>query len=310
MPDLTDASQYSSWPPQGGRLDSLSADTVRSSPAAEVSINSVVASAVSHVDDLGLHGASHSGEVPTAANIWRHHNAHPLVLLLMALDSYGDELLEWDPDVLKVSLQRDGKALSNVAWTRLLAARALLSSPAPWRQWNVFHWVTRALSGEAPNFVYMERPELGQIVAGYDIMRIVDPHRETSHDVDKFVAAALIDVGSPFAPAPLGFADHELSAVQLQCLQCHSTGRDDNDTRCVTCGSTELQRTESPWQAQRQECDVLWRDLHQLPLTESLNRLPDTAAGSVLHALLVDWDYARDQRVRLVQQLKMLGAHA
>jgi len=279
-------------------------------PVAEVPISTVVANALLGGEDLGFHGASLSGDVPTVANIWRHHNAHPLVLLLMALDSYGGELFEWDPDVLKVTLQRDGKALSNSAWTKLLAARTLLTSPSPWRQWNAFHWVTLGLSGEAPNFIYLERPELGVIVAGFDLMRIVDPHRLTSHDVDKFVAAAFIDAGSPFAPAPLGFADFELSSAHLECMKCRAEFRDDNDVRCPTCGGTDLHRVESPWASCRAECVELWGRLHQLSLADSVSQLPSSPAGSVLHGLLVDWDYARDQRVRLVQQLKVLGAHA
>ncbi len=227
----------------------------------------------------------------------------------MVLDAYGEEALHWDPDVLKVTLQRDGKALSNSVWNRIMAGRVLFTSPSPWRQWHVFHWVTRALCGETPNFVYLERPEVGHIIAGYDVMRIVDPLRVTSSDVDKFIAATLRDTGSMFAPAPLQFCAKELEEHQLQCGACHALHRDDHDVRCVTCGSTELTEVR-PWASQIAECQKLWDQLYHLPLADSISRLPETAAGTVVHRLLVDWDYARDSRAHLLQQLKMLGSHA
>lgn len=239
-------------------------------------------------------------------NIWRHPDAHALVLLTLVLDRYGQDGMEWEPETLRLTLARDGLQLSQSAWTKIMAARVVLHSPSPWRQWNAFHVTCRGLAGVAPNFHYLEIPELGHLMAGADAMHVLDPRRETSDEVDKFVAAALKHDGIPYAPAPIDFAQHELEEPELDCKNCGAVHRDDCDTKCVTCGSTLLMKRPYVFAALRDATRDLVEKRRKMPLDRALSGLPETSAGQVASRLLVATDFARRSRAAMTSQLRML----
>lgn len=253
-------------------------------------------------------GINKIAAAPNKDLIWRSADAHPLALMLLLLDKYGQEYLWWHPDVLKLTLQRDGIAISETVWNRVLAGRVVLTSPSPWRQWEVFHWVCRALNGAAPNFVYLEKPELGHLVSGWEIMRAVDRSRPTASAVDKFVAASFQDDGQVWIPPPLDFAQRELEQRKLHCTSCEAIFRDDDDIRCLSCGSDKLQKVPYPFAELAAEVRGLWTARSGLGIADAINNLPETPAGSCAYRLLVEWEYARDVRTHLVEQLRMLGA--
>lgn len=242
----------------------------------------------------------------SAGTIWKDPEAHPVVLALRLLDRYGQEYLEWDPEVLRLTLDREGIKLSNAIWTKILAARVVISSPSPWRQWEVFHWVSRGLGGLSPNFYFLEEPELGHLMLGIDVMRLFDPQRVISTEVDKFVAAVLKNEGCCFAPPPLDFAQRELESPKLDCEHCGAQHRDDADTKCVTCGSTALVKVPYEFEELKQRCADLWAARFKLPLEKALEGLPEDAAGNQVYHLLVHWDYARRMRQLLLHQLRAL----
>lgn len=245
--------------------------------------------------------------IVTLGNTWRHPEAHPLALLTLALNLYGNEALDWEPETLKLTLERDGHALSQSTLTKLLAARTLMLSPSPWRQWHVFAAVSRALAGIPPNFVYLEEPELGHLMLGVDCMKLVDPMRDTTDEVDKFVAAVLKHEGFCYAPPPLEFAQHELEAPKVECMQCHAVHRDDGDTRCVTCGGALLQKLPYVFADVRDGTAALWAKYYKRPYDSIAGALPKTPEGVAAGHLLAEWAYAKAQRMNLRQQLKVLG---
>lgn len=315
MSVLLDGSSVRVWPPGGAGLAAASGGPDEAPPPEEaISVEALVARAVESVDSAekisALSGDSSidlTGGVPSMKDIWRHPNAHPIVLILLLLDKYGQEYLEWHPDVLRLTLERDGIALSNKVWNKILAGRVLLTSPSPWRQWEVFHWVCRALNGESPNFVYLEEPELGHLVSGYEIMKLVDPGRPTSTEVDKFVAAVFKHEGIPFAPAPLDFAQRELEEPKIECTHCEAVHRDDNDVKCVTCGEATLRKLPFEFEETKAECRDLWSARSRLPLSDAVENLPDTGAGSAVYRLLVEWDLSKMMKSQMIQQLRKIG---
>lgn len=242
----------------------------------------------------------------TMATIWRHPEAHPLALLTLVLNLYGDDALEWDPEVLKMTLERDGYALSQSTLTKLMAARTLMLSPSPWRQWHVFAAVARALAGIPPNFAYLEEPEIGHLMLAIDCMRLVDPERTTTDEVDKFVAAVLKHEGLTYAPPPIDFAQHELESPKIECMNCHAVHRDDGDVRCVTCGGALLQKLPYVFADVRDGTRALWEKYYKRPFESALAAMPKTPEGVAAGHLLREWDYAKTQRVNLRQQLKVL----
>jgi len=309
------------WPPPGGSaappLDPEPTKVAAESP--EVSLEALTQRAVAASQawsaDLppglekvaALREDGSSLPPPSRDNLWRHPHAHPAALCLLLLERYGNEMMEWDPKVLLTTLERDGIQISNANRTRVLAARVVLFSPSPWRQWEVFHWTCLGLAGLPPNFVYLETPEMGHLVAGWDFMQLVDPPRETSDEVDKFIAATFKNDGLPYIPPPLDFAQRELEDAQIKCEGCGAVHRNDNDVRCVTCGSTKLTKVPYEYAGLRDEVRGLWDRLRKLPLEQAVDRSPDSPAGNAVYRLLLHWDYASRARVRLAKQLRMLG---
>jgi hypothetical protein len=308
-----EASQWGSWP-RGGAAPAGTAPHEEVPEIHEISTDFLVGQAVDRIKDWEHPPREKTAEfVPddspsiTAENIWRHRDAHPYVLLLLFLDRYGEESVYWLPDTAKLTLERDGTTISNSAFTKLMAARTLLATPSPWRQWEVFHWVTRGLAGLAPNFTYLEEPEIRHMFVGADLMKMVDPTRETSIEVDKYIAATFRNEGIHYAPEPLAFAQREIEQPQLHCTACDAIHRDDNDVRCVTCGSTHLKKLPYDFAASRDQTKTLWEARKNLPLLRAVDGLPDTGTGNAVYRLLVDWDYARHVRAQMVQQLRLIG---
>lgn len=269
---------------------------------AEATTGSLASRAVSTLQDWD---PGHLAEDKTAAEVsfWKNTEAHPVTLALTLLDRYGEECMLWEPEVLKVTLIRDGIQVSNVVWTKILAVRVLISSPSPWRQWEVFHWVSRGLAGHAPNFTYLELPEVGHLMLGADVCKIIDPTRHFAGEVEKFVAGTLLSDGQVFAPPPLEFAQRELENPQIECTACHALHRDDNDVKCISCGSTKLVKVPYEFAALRDRCAALWAARAKKQIGPAVEGLPEDAAGNLVYNLLLQWDYARQCRKQLLHQL-------
>jgi hypothetical protein len=225
---------------------------------------------------------------------------------LLVLERYGAAALEWDAEVLRTTLLRDNTQLSNAVWTKICAVRVLVMSPAPWRQWEVFHWVCKALAGEQPNFTYLEEPELAHIWAGIDALQLLDPKRVMSGEVDRFVAATARHAGLAWLPAPFEGALHFLDVKRLRCPKCDAIHSDDGDIRCITCGHDALEGIPNPFQELRDETARLWAQRSPFPLAQALEGLPETAAGNAAYKLLIAWEYSRSQRKLLLRQLRTL----
>lgn len=239
--------------------------------------------------------------------LYKDPDAHPLVLTLMVLDRYGNDSLDWDPEVLRVTMIRDNLQVSGTNWAKIMASRVLLASPSPWRQWHVFHWVARGLGGQAPNFTFFEEPEIGHLFLCADVMKIVDPARVTVLEVDKFVAATLRHNGQVWAPESLSFAQHALEDPQLECRACKALFSDTGDQKCITCGRAEMHRLPYPHAALRDACKALWAPRRDLPLVRAVEGLGEDAAGNLVYELLLHWDYASRMRRQLLAQLRGLA---
>lgn len=242
----------------------------------------------------------------TPKNIWRHPNAHPLTLLLLLVHRYTPDCLEWEPETLRTTLRKDGIQLSESAWTKIMAVRVIVTSPSPWRQWEQFHWVSYGLAGRAPNFVYMERPEIGFLMTAIDMMTIVDRARPFAEDLDKFTSVALRDRGIMYAPPPLQFAQEELNDRRIHCKQCGTHEKDDHDIKCVACGSKELSRLPGPFEHLREETKKLFDARRKLPLEHALEGLGHDAAAQATYKLLVHNEYRNEVRAQLITQLRAL----
>lgn len=242
----------------------------------------------------------------TAKNIWRHPNAHPLTVLLLLINRYGQDCLEWEPETLRTTLRKDDITLSESVWTKIMAVRVVVTSPSPWRRWEQFHWVSYGLAGRAPNFVYLERPEIGFLMSAVDMMRIVDRERPFAEEIDKFTAVVLRDRGIMYAAPPLQFAQEELNDRRIRCKQCGTHEKDDHDIKCVACGSKDLERLPGPFEHLRDQTKALFDARRKLPLEKALEGLGHDAAAQAAYKLLVHNEYRNEVRAQLVAQLRAL----
>lgn len=292
------------WPPSGGHtlLEDMEKVAEAPPPAADVSLEGMSSRLVSWV----------RGDIPIkkstiqSSKLWRQADAAPAVLLLMFVDRYGQEALEWEAETIRTTLERDGLAPSNSSYHKLMAAITLVMSPSPWRQWDVFHYVCRGLAGEAPNFQFLEEPELGHLLAGYELMQQIDPEREPTVEIDKFVAAAFRSSGVVYLPPPLDFAQKELEGAKLSCKACGAIHRDDNDVRCISCGSIDLHPIPYAYAERRDKLKAFVDRAQNLPLDKVLELEVDEDIKRVAHHLAMHLEYAADVRRETAKQLRSL----
>lgn len=311
---MLEEASWRSWPPKGGSSATPEPREEGGTESPSISTDTLVDRAVSCAQEWGgldektaALATADSTVAITNENIWRHTDAHPFVLYMLLIDRYGEEAASWLPETIRMTLEKDGTALSRSAYTKLLASSVLLASPSPWRQWEVFHWVSRGLAGLQPNIAYLEEPEVGHMFVMADLMHLTDPKRPFGTEVDKFVAAALAHDGIHYAPPPIDFAQHELDNPKIACKSCSTINRDDSDIRCISCGGTQLVRLPAEFAESRDAAKALWAARNKLPVGEAVDGLPDTGAGNAVYRLLVHWDYARRVRAHMVQQLRMVG---
>lgn len=262
------------------------------------------------IDKVAAQRFGTDDELPpvTKKNIWRHPNAHPLVLVLLLLDKYGKEYMDWDSEVVRETLRKDGILISNSVWTKIQAVRVLLSVPSPWRQWEVFHWITQGINGEPPNFVYMEEPQLGHMAVAVDIMNIIDKGRDFGEDIDKLTAVVFKEAGVAYAPAPLDFAQRELDDPKIICADCKAEDRDDDDVKCVACGSINLKRLPGDHDDLRDAIKREFAKRKDLPLEQAERGLEEDAVGVSTLRLLAHWDFRNQVRAQLIRQLRSIAS--
>lgn len=297
---------FSSWPIVGAKSPPEDT-TVEPVAYAEATTGSLASRAVAAVQGWG--GEPADKTAASAVSLWKNTEAHPVALALTLLDRYGEDCVLWEPEVLKVTLFRDGIQVSNAVWTKILAIRVVLGSPSPWRQWEVFHWVCLGLAGHPPNFTYLEQPEIRHLMLGMDVCRLIDPKREFAQEVEKFIAATLMHDGQVFAPPPLEAAQREIENPQLECGRCSALHRDDNDMKCITCGAGVLKLKKVPFEhaALRDRCVALWQARSNKEIAVAVEGLPEDSAGNLVYNLLLQWDYARHCRRQLLQQLHSIA---
>lgn len=283
----------------------VSADSFAPTNTPDLTLDGLVTGVVDVLQEWGELQGKTAAKVDINT-LWRNFDAHPLTLLALIVDKYGTEALEWHPDVLKLTLDRDSVALANSAWTKILAVRVLCLATSPWKRWTTFHWIARGLAGASPNFTYLEQPELWHLGLAVDCMRALDPKRPFSGDVDKYVASAFASEGIRYAPPPLQFAQRELDDRRIKCMTCGATSRDDNDTKCVTCGGSKIEKQTNEFAGLRDSTRA-WFEKHKNDTLDSLHPAEDDPAGQCGARLVLEHSQILERRRALSTQLRAMG---
>ena len=181
----------------------------------------------------------------TRNSIFRHHDAHPLVLDLLVTKELGPEWWTWEPETIRQILPSTFKdrtghtSISELVWSKLQAVRTVHVAPGlVFDEWEVFLPVITALNNVVPDFNVLQLPSPSRLYAGVGMLKMLDPEEEFSDEVTKFCACALLYDGIYFAPGDLEFTQKFLRQPYYICDKCgnHEDVLYDHNGICDDCG--------------------------------------------------------------------------
>lgn len=149
----------------------------------------------------------------TLPNIFRHPDAHPVVLDLLLLKKYGPEWMGWEPEVIERHLPTDFKtpSVSDVNLAKIHAVNTLHLVDTYWQQWEVFLWCTMALNGVLPDLSILQVPTVAQVLVSVDIANRIRADVAWSDQIKHFIEAVYRhdDIFLPVPPADFISLDTE-----------------------------------------------------------------------------------------------------
>lgn len=146
-----------------------------------------------------------SVDLQAAARLLSGSNAPPRALLLIHLRLLGAESLGWESATVRESLQEQLRTtVSQDAMNKLHGMRTLTVSSYPWGRYDIFCNVATALMGRTPFWlVGMAPPDLPTLLRCTRLMRTIHPKMAFSEEVQKTVAACLMEEGIAFVHSAL-----------------------------------------------------------------------------------------------------------
>jgi hypothetical protein len=168
----------------------------------------------------------------TVSNIWRHPDAHPIVLDLLLIRKYGPEWLMFEPETLQSAVPQDfgTQTLSDLNLSKLMACRALHAVETFWRQWEIFTWCSMPLNGEFPDFEVMQVPTVAQAMVAVDCANRIRTDVGWSDEMKTYLSILCQHEGLLVPIEPLDFVKVEgdfgvdLSAVRSRWPEVRARG--------------------------------------------------------------------------------------
>jgi hypothetical protein len=209
----------------------------------------------------------------TAQNIWRHPDAHPVVLDFMLLQKYGVDWMTWEPETLETLIPKDfnTQTLSDLNMAKIQACKTLHFVDSFWERWEVFVWCTMAFNGVFPDFGIMQVPTVAQCMVSIDIASRLRDDIQFSHEIDVFLGVVHKHDGILVPQPPVGYLTTIEHDIELGIIQ----------------------NVVSRWHKVR------------------ASKIPpkgDTIEDEQLRRMLVVHDFLEENRTRLRQQLRLVHA--
>jgi hypothetical protein len=158
----------------------------------------------------------------TSSNLFRHHDAHPVILDLLLLKKYGPDWLGWEPETLEIFLPEDFHCeVSALNLSKIQACKSLHLVDDYWHRWEVFLWVTMALNGVFPDFKIMQVPTVAQCMVSVSIANQIRADVEWSSEIKAYLSAVHIHDGIFVPQSPLDFvhvdgADYPVDTAEVR----------------------------------------------------------------------------------------------
>jgi hypothetical protein len=157
----------------------------------------------------------------TSQNLFRHPDAHPLVLDLALLKRYGPDFLLWEPETLEIRIPQDFHVseVSDLNMAKVQACKTLHLVDTFWDRWEVFCWVTASLNGMFPDFESMQVPTVTQCSIAVDIAKRIRDDVEWSTEVKAFIEQVFRFEGIFCPQPPLDFVSIDTDGLVVDCAE-------------------------------------------------------------------------------------------
>jgi len=156
-------------------------------------------------------------------------NAPAAALITAVRAIYKDAVLEWEPESLWLSLERDGFELHNPERDKIQAAITLIKKPSFYWDNLTFQRTVQALNDQPFNMDVIQEAHTAHMawaVFEASVIRNLDPDEQTvpefDEDVQQYAAVCMFREGLVLPPENLKFAEDSLD--KLQPKEAHSTG--------------------------------------------------------------------------------------
>jgi len=187
----------------------------------------------------------------TDLQTFKDEKVHPLVLLRTYLRLFGPAALEWEPFVVKRSVEDRLKInISRVNYLKLLAAITVANHDNFWNSWETFHAVSQALAGKIPSVSHIDNQSVSDFMMAVDSANAIRQDLgslgdlpDFSEEVRRYMAAQLHESGIWYVPEPLEFLNPLISKVTQICGECGNEEEPKEDGLCSYC--TDRYNTDS-----------------------------------------------------------------
>lgn len=149
------------------------------------------------------------------ADVFSRPDFHASCLLLMAVDCWGTECLEWEPEIFSTAVRDEfGVALNGLNYDKLNAAISLLSSNLYHRSIGAFCAINKALSFKSVNSKEMNICSLDDILWGTTEAQLLEGSEEFqaegfTQDIARYTGQLLMAEGVATPPSNVDFAIYD-----------------------------------------------------------------------------------------------------
>lgn len=150
----------------------------------------------------------------------RQENTPAIVLLIIAINRYGVECFEWEPEILRKEIEEDFNVqLSDLQSDRLQAAILAVSTDMIEQDWKAFETVFSLLVGQHEDFstvVAIEAEYLVMGLAEFELLKLGDEDGiQYSDDVAAYAGLVFSEYGLVNAPDVVPWAIMPLNNSEL-----------------------------------------------------------------------------------------------
>lgn len=204
------------------------------------------------------------GPALTRKTAFSSPGVHPLVLDFLLAGKYGVDWLLWEPESVWSNIVHDfglqGLELGRHARAGIQATKTIHANDSFWMDWEVTGWCTQVLCGHLPDFEVLQMPSPWELAHAVDCARVLRKRIPYAAEVQKWMAACLLDAGLVFAPPPLDFLQDDIAMVESHCGKCGNVEWPEGLVQCPECGAPRSQLSLRPrweWEDVKQRWDMV-----------------------------------------------------